>query len=80
MSVRSTYRFVNFTTTKDPIGEETWAAVCVSGDEKECGARSKDLGGDEDANDWMAEHASETGHERFKRVFSDYAIVRPKQP
>lgn len=77
--MRSVFRFVNYRINGDPVGELTWSAVCVSGDEKECGASSGELGGEEGACDWMAEHRAETGHDRFKRVFSDYAIVEPKR-
>jgi len=75
--VTSITRFVTFKTTRDPIGELTWRAVCVSGEEEECGASCPEQEDDEDANEWMAKHASQTGHSRFKRFHSDYAIVEP---
>ncbi|MET8564942.1 hypothetical protein ABZV75_31860 [Streptomyces flaveolus] len=58
------------------MGERTWRARCVSGDEQECGAESMVYGGSEAPVDWMAEHTKETGHERFKRIYEDYALVR----
>jgi hypothetical protein len=76
--VRAVLRFIDYVTKQDPTGEETWKAVCVSGDEEECKATSPVLGGDEAANDWMAEHTAQTGHKRFKRTFEDYALVEPK--
>jgi hypothetical protein len=66
---------VDYTTKPDPTGEQTWRAKCVSGDVKDCDAQSPELGGDEAANDWMAEHTATTGHGRFERVYKDYAIV-----
>lgn len=76
--MRAVLRFIDYVTKQDPTGEETWKAVCVSGDEEECKATSPVLGGDEAANDWMAEHAAQTGHKRYKRTFEDYALVEPK--
>ncbi|MFJ9900213.1 hypothetical protein ACIQPR_43485 [Streptomyces sp. NPDC091280] len=48
----------------------------MSGDKKECGAKSKVLGGEQAVADWMAEHTKETGHERYQRTFQDYALVK----
>ncbi|MGW0705050.1 DUF7848 domain-containing protein [Streptomyces sp. NPDC002643] len=76
--MRALLRFVNYTTTRDPQGEVTYKARCVSGDEEECGAESEVLGDDEAANDWIAEHTAATGHKRYKRTFEDYALVEPK--
>ncbi|WP_217166699.1 hypothetical protein [Streptomyces sp. AC512_CC834] len=45
---------------------------------KDCGATSKELGGEEAAVDRMAEHRAETGHSRFRLSFSDYALVEPE--
>lgn len=78
MSVRPAFRYVDYKTTLDPAGEQTWRAVCVAGDEKDCGAKSPESGDEEAANDWMAEHTAETGHGRFKRTYSDYALVEQK--
>ncbi|WP_051851978.1 hypothetical protein [Streptomyces sp. NRRL F-5650] len=75
---RAVLRFVDYKATSDPAGESVWSAVCVSGEEKDCGATSRELGGEEVAIAWMAEHCAETGHNRFKRSFSDYALVVPK--
>jgi hypothetical protein len=72
---RSVFRYVDYKTTLDPTGERTWRAVCVSGEERDCGAQSPELGGEEAANDWMAEHTKETGHGRFERNYKDYALV-----
>lgn len=71
-------RFVESKTTKDPAGEDTWRAVCVSGDEKECGVASPEMGGENAVVKWMTVHAATTGHLRFKRSFSDYAVVELK--
>lgn len=71
-------RFVEYSITEDPAGESLWSAMCVSGDEKDCGAESKELGSEEAINKWMAEHCAATGHSRFWRAYSAYANVGPK--
>ncbi|EST35389.1 hypothetical protein [Streptomyces roseochromogenus] len=76
--MRAVLRFVDYKTIRDPLGEVTYQARCVSGNDEECGAESMVLGGDEAVNDWMVEHTAQTGHERFKRTFEDYALVEPK--
>lgn len=75
---RAVLRFVDYTTTPDPVGESVWSAVCVSGEEKDCGASSKELDSERAVVDWMAQHCAETRHSRFKRSFSDYALVESK--
>ncbi|WP_405593146.1 hypothetical protein [Streptomyces sp. NBC_01092] len=69
---------MDYKINRDPIGEVTWAAVCVSGEEEECGASSGDLGAEKAANLWMAVHRAGTGHNRFKRSVTDYVLVEPK--
>lgn len=78
MSTRSIFRFVDYVTRLDPAGEQVWQAMCVSGEDKDCGAKSPEVGSEEAGNDWMADHAKETGHDRFKRLYADFALVRPK--
>ncbi|MEW2304650.1 hypothetical protein AB0958_32620 [Streptomyces sp. NPDC006655] len=60
----------------DPAGERTWKGRCVSGDEEDCGAESLVLGSEQAPTDWMAVHTKQTGHERFERIYKDYALVR----
>ncbi|WP_143670115.1 hypothetical protein [Streptomyces sp. Ag109_G2-15] len=69
---------MDYETLRDPHGEITFKARCVSGDDEECGAESDVSGSDEAANKWMAEHTAGTGHKRFKRTFEDYALVERK--
>jgi len=69
-------RYVDYKIVTDPAGERTWKARCVSGDEADCGAESMVFGGDHAPTKWMAEHTKETGHERFKRIYEDYALVQ----
>lgn len=72
---RSTFRYVDHVVTRDPTGEVSWSAVCVSGDEADCGATTPEGADEEAAAKWMAEHHRDTGHKRFKRLFADYATV-----
>ncbi|WP_244184255.1 hypothetical protein [Streptomyces cellostaticus] len=44
--------------------------------DKDCGVKCPELGGEQAVVDWMAEHTKETGHERFKRIYEDYALVK----
>ncbi|MGW2715458.1 hypothetical protein HKX69_06025 [Streptomyces argyrophyllae] len=74
--MRAVLRFVDYTVVQDPAGERTWKARCVSGEEKDCGAESTVYGSDHAPTRWMAEHCKETGHERFQRIYEDYALVR----
>ncbi|MEU1176594.1 hypothetical protein ABZ464_02910 [Streptomyces sp. NPDC005820] len=76
--MRAVIRFVDYETNRDPQGEVTFKALCVSGDEEECGAESEVCGDDESANTWMAKHTAKTGHKRFKRTCEDYALVEAK--
>ncbi|MFJ4974906.1 hypothetical protein ACIP6X_06125 [Streptomyces coeruleorubidus] len=74
---RTAYRFVDYVTRQDPTGELSWSAVCVSGDEADCGAFSGETD-EETAVKWMAEHTRDTEHTRYRRTFVDYATVEPK--
>ena len=74
---RAVYRFVDYVTRQDPTGELSWSAVCVSGDEADCGESSGEAD-EETAVKWMAEHTRDTGHKHYRRTFVDYATVEPK--
>jgi hypothetical protein len=67
---------VDYVVTQDPTGEVSRKAVCVSGDDKDCGKSSE--GHEADLVTWMTNHRAATGHSRFQRVFTDYAVVEPK--
>ncbi|WP_329101592.1 DUF7848 domain-containing protein [Streptomyces sp. NBC_01439] len=72
-----TYRFRNYEIRTDPIGEVTFEAECVSGDEANCGAASGDMAEIIDVDRWIAEHVQDTGHSRYRRTAADYALVEP---
>ncbi|MEU3902038.1 hypothetical protein [Streptomyces sp. NPDC045251] len=61
----------------DESAEPEFEAVCVSGDEEDCGEASGPLADAERLDKWMAEHARDTGHRRFRRAYCEYATVEP---
>ncbi|MFK8850197.1 hypothetical protein [Streptomyces sp. Ac-502] len=72
---RRTLRFVPFRIEQDRTAEPTYEAVCVSGDDKECGQSSDEWITPHPVEVWMREHSRDTGHTRFRRAFVDYADV-----
>ena len=78
MTPRSVFRYVEYSTRQDPTGELTWTVGCVTGEEKDCGAASGNLIGEIPAVRWMSNHTAATGHNRYKRTFTDYATTEPK--
>ncbi|MFI8237613.1 hypothetical protein ACIF83_10230 [Streptomyces sp. NPDC085866] len=69
---------MEYLTRQDPTGELTWYVECVFGDEKNCGAASGSMTGEMPAIRWMSNHTAATGHNRYRRIFTDYAITEPK--
>lgn len=72
-----------FTVGRDETAEAVYEAECVSsGESAECGAESGPHRDPEPVGEWMREHTRDTGHLRYLRVFSDYALVRsvPGEP
>jgi hypothetical protein len=72
------FRYVEYLTRQDPTGELSWGVECVTGDEKDCGASSGPLVGEVPAIRWMSNHTAATGHNRYRRTFTDYAVTEPK--
>ncbi|MEU7150706.1 hypothetical protein AB0B15_22110 [Streptomyces sp. NPDC045456] len=77
---RHIFRYVPFTIRQDPTAEPTYEAVCVSGEEKECGEKSDEWLTPHPVEVWMREHSKETGHRRYRRNFQDYAAVEAELP
>jgi hypothetical protein len=73
--VRKLYRFVPYTARRDDTAEVAFTAVCVTGEDEDCGAASGNLGDEDAVTKWMAEHFRDTEHPRFQRTASDYALV-----
>ena len=77
---RAVYRFVDYVVQRDPIGELSWSAECVAGEDGDYGAQSGELPDEQVAVRWMARHRADTGHECFRRRFTDYATARVAEP
>lgn len=75
---RSVFRYVEYLTRQDPTGELSWAVECVSGEEKDCEASSGPMIGETPAVRWMSNHTAATGHNRYRRTFTDYALTESK--
>ncbi|MYR74629.1 hypothetical protein YUMDRAFT_00845 [Streptomyces sp. OspMP-M45] len=75
MSPRTVYRHVAHTIRHTPEGGITYEAFCVTAD---CGAESGPHSKQEAAQDWALRHTGRTGrtgHDLFRRVFTDHAKV-----
>ncbi|WP_236242883.1 hypothetical protein [Streptomyces sp. CC228A] len=68
--VRRRYRFREYhvTAVVDPMTLPTFAAVCVTGEDHDCGATSGELHTEDELTRWIAEHCAETGHDFYHRT------------
>ncbi|MFG2980636.1 hypothetical protein ACGFYQ_05170 [Streptomyces sp. NPDC048258] len=69
---RAVLRYVPHTIRHAPEGGVTYEAFCVA---EGCGAESGAHDEQADAQDWALRHAGRTGHELFRRVFTDHGRV-----
>ncbi|MFE0195686.1 hypothetical protein ACFWZZ_02235 [[Kitasatospora] papulosa] len=69
---RTVYRFVDHTIRHEPAGGVTYELFCVA---HECGAESGPQDNQDTAQDWALRHSGQTGHDLFRRVFTDHARV-----
>ncbi|MFD5620637.1 hypothetical protein [Streptomyces yangpuensis] len=72
MTTRAVYRFVSHTIRHVPEGGVTYEAFCVTDG---CQAESGPHDEQEAAQDWALHHTGSTGHDLFRRVFTDHAKV-----
>ncbi|MFI7348028.1 hypothetical protein ACIBSR_17395 [Streptomyces sp. NPDC049936] len=72
MSPRAVYRHVTHTIRHALEGGVTYEAFCVA---PCCGAESGPHGEQEAVQDWALRHTGRTGHDLFRRVFTDHAKV-----
>ncbi len=77
MTVRKTLRFVPYRIAPDPLSEPEYEAVCVSGDDADCGAASGTGETPMGVAAWQFTHSAETGHTRFRRTFHEYTVTEP---
>lgn len=69
---RAVYRYVSHTIRHEPQGGVTYEAFCVT---VGCGEESGPQEEQETAQDWCLQHTGRTGHDLFRRVFTDHARV-----
>ncbi|MGW8475729.1 DUF7848 domain-containing protein [Streptomyces sp. NPDC055898] len=72
MSTRAVYRYVPHAIRHVPEGGVTYEVFCVA---VGCGEESGPQGEQEVAQDWALRHTGLTGHDAFRRVFTDHACV-----
>ncbi|MER7841306.1 hypothetical protein ABTY98_36855 [Streptomyces sp. NPDC096040] len=75
---RRIFRFVPYLIAQDDTAEPEYEAYCVSGEEADCGAASGPCGSPEAVEEWQRRHTQETRHLRYRRSFSDYAVLEPQ--
>jgi hypothetical protein len=75
---RAVFRFVDYVVRRDDTAHATREAVCVVGEDADCGASSGQQTEERPVVEWMARHRADTGHGRFRRTFTDYATAEPK--
>ncbi|WNI19917.1 hypothetical protein [Actinacidiphila sp. ITFR-21] len=71
------FRFQNYTIAADDSALPEFHAVCVTGEDADCGADSGRHASAAELDRWMAEHARDAGHTRFRRSEWTYAEVQP---
>ncbi|WP_060177073.1 hypothetical protein [Streptomyces sp. IMTB 1903] len=66
---RKRYRFREYhvTTVVDPMTLPTFTAVCVTGEDHDCGATSGELHAEDELTRWIAEHCAQTSHDFYHR-------------
>ncbi|WP_330332090.1 hypothetical protein OHS33_21910 [Streptomyces sp. NBC_00536] len=69
---RAAFRYVAHTIRHAPEGGVTYEVFCAA---YGCGAESGAQGEQEAAQDWALRHAGRTGHDLFRRVYTDHARV-----
>ncbi|MFJ7193616.1 DUF7848 domain-containing protein [Streptomyces bacillaris] len=67
---RRRYRFREYhvTTVVDPMTLPAFEAVCVTGEDNDCGATSGQVQTEDELTHWIAEHCAQTGHDVYHRT------------
>ncbi|MDX3165999.1 hypothetical protein PV516_19615 [Streptomyces scabiei] len=63
--------------SSDELAMPEYQAVCVSGDDADCGQTSGDVGSPDEVGRWMAAHTRDTGHHRYRHAYWVYVTVSP---
>lgn len=77
MSPRVVMRYMPFTVRQDPFALPRYAAMCVAGEEADCGETSGEQLEPGPVEEWMRRHTQATRHARYQRTFTDYATWEP---
>ncbi|KJK58198.1 DUF7848 domain-containing protein [Saccharothrix sp. ST-888] len=79
MGTTSRYRFREYhvTTVIDPLAVPTFEAVCVTGEEQDCGAASGELHSPEELTRWIAGHCAQTGHQSYEQTTRTIVRAEP---
>ncbi|MEU4999709.1 hypothetical protein [Streptomyces sp. NPDC021622] len=75
--MRRTFHYVPYTLVQDLYAAPEYEAGCVSGDQVDCGATSGSHSDPAPVEEWQRLHTQETGHLRYRRTFTDYAVMEP---
>ncbi|MFF2960597.1 hypothetical protein ACFVT1_17165 [Streptomyces sp. NPDC057963] len=65
---RYRYREYHVTTVPDPLALPAYTALCVTGEERNCGAESGTLHTPDELTRWIAEHCAATGHQDYEQT------------
>ncbi|NUK55317.1 hypothetical protein HRW14_34745 [Streptomyces lunaelactis] len=75
-ATRGRFRFREYrvTTVADPMALPVYEALCVTGEERNCGAESGTLHTPDELTRWIAGHCAQTGHQHYEQTVR--AILR----
>ncbi|WP_406094702.1 hypothetical protein [Kitasatospora purpeofusca] len=79
MGATRSYRFRKYhvATAIDSLTLPTFEAVCVSGEERDCGATSGELHTPEELTRWIAGHCAQTGHQSYEQTTRTIVRAEP---
>ncbi|QYA98941.1 hypothetical protein KZO11_38010 [Streptomyces anulatus] len=66
------------TTVPDPLALPAFTAVCVTGEEHNCGAASGTLHTPDELTRWIAGHCAATGHELYEQTSRTLLRAEPR--
>jgi len=76
MGITGRLRFRDYVVAPDLMAAREFGALCVSGEDADCGARAVESLDNTEVDRWIVTHFRDTGHERFERSITDYAVVQ----
>jgi hypothetical protein len=71
------FREYKVTAVTDPHSLPTFRAVCVTGEDADCGATSGDLTDPDALTRWIAEHYRDTTHSTYERTTRATVTAQP---